>query len=66
MPDFVGQSLAAARSALQQVNIKIGTPVSAGTPSAPNVPAPGTAIVAQNPPAGAKVTAGSTVTFDVR
>lgn len=77
MPNLVGQPLGSATLALQDAGIKVGTvTVAPAAPPAdlqtaivvPLAVPPGAAsmIVAQNPPPGQKILAGSTVNFQVR
>jgi len=71
MPNFVGQTFGIARSALQQVDIKVGNVASApkaGSPGSPQAAQPLSTgvIISQNPPAGSKIVAATTVTFEVR
>jgi beta-lactam-binding protein with PASTA domain len=77
MPNFVGQPLGSVTLALQDAGLKVGkitaaasTPPAEGQPSpAPEPPAqPGAAsmIVSQSLSPGRKITAGSTVDFEVR
>jgi beta-lactam-binding protein with PASTA domain len=78
MPSFVGQPLGSASRTLQDEGFKLGNvnvaPVAeapadqpGSAPQAPPAqPSPASVIVSQAPPAGQKVTAGSTVSFEVR
>ena len=78
MPDLTGQPLGSATLALQDAGIHVGrvSVVSPSTPvdgqATPAVPSPAaqpnsaSMIVTQSPPAGQKVVAGSTVSFEVR
>lgn len=78
MPNFTGQPLGSAILALQDAGIRVGkvstapaTPPLPGQTPPPPVDAnatPGSAsmIVTQTPPPGQRITAGSTVTFEVR
>jgi eukaryotic-like serine/threonine-protein kinase len=79
MPSFVGQPLGSASRTLQDAGFKLGNvsmaPAAANAPSlaaassiiaAPPQPTPASIIVAQTPPAGQKVLAGSVVNFEVR
>jgi beta-lactam-binding protein with PASTA domain len=77
MPNFVGQSLGNASRALQDAGMKLGTVttavpngaqdvISAAPPQPSGQVTPISVIVAQNPGAGQKVVAGSTVAFEVR
>jgi len=78
MPNFVGQSLGNVARVLQDAGMKLGTATMAtqtpsgsalapqgGTPVSPQV-APSSTIVSQNPVAGQKIVAGSTVNLVVR
>jgi beta-lactam-binding protein with PASTA domain len=80
MPSFVGQPLGTASRALQDAGFKLGN-VSVAPPTAnatapggapavrtspPPQPSPASMIVAQTPPAGQKVFAGTVVNFEVR
>jgi beta-lactam-binding protein with PASTA domain len=78
MPSFLGQPLGTASRTLQDAGFKLGNinmapqPVDA-TPTTPvpsqptpPQPSPASVIVSQNPPAGQKVIAGATVSFEVR
>jgi beta-lactam-binding protein with PASTA domain len=78
MPNFVGQSLGNVARVLQDAGMKLGTVTMAtqapsgsalapqvGTPVSPQV-APSSTIASQNPAAGQKIVAGSTVSFVVR
>jgi len=78
MPNFAGQPLGTVSRILQDAGFKLGNvtmaPAAANTlptpaPSIPIIPAqpsPASIIVAQTPPAGQKVLAGTTVNFEVR
>lgn len=78
MPSFIGQPLGSASRTLQDAGFKLGNvsvaPIvqdspdqaAAQTPAPPAQPTPASVIVLQAPPAGQKVTAGSTVSFEVR
>ncbi len=76
MPSLVGQTLSAATAALKQAGLEVGSVTlasAAPSTSGPNRPPqaattlPGSSlIVSQNPAAGAKVIAGSAVSFEVR
>jgi len=81
MPSFVGQPLGSASRTLQDSGFRLGNVSVASivevpadqsgtgqavTPSAPVQPSPASIIVSQAPAAGLKVTAGSTVSFEVR
>ena len=75
MPNFVGQTLASATRTLQDAGLRAGsvTVMSAGSggnsntdqPSTVPTPSPASLILSQSPAAGQKITAGSTVNFDV-
>jgi eukaryotic-like serine/threonine-protein kinase len=73
MPSLVGQTLIAATAALKEAGLEVGNVTLAAPPSdtlQPNPPPPvppgSSLIVSQNPAAGAKVIAGSAVSFEVR
>jgi beta-lactam-binding protein with PASTA domain len=78
MPSFVGQPLGTASRTLQDAGFKLGnvsiappaansTVPGAATPTLPpSQPTPASMIVAQSPPAGQKVFAGTVVNFEVR
>jgi beta-lactam-binding protein with PASTA domain len=81
MPSFVGQPLGSASRTLQDSGFRLGNvsvvsivemPADQGgsgqasAPTAPVQPSPASIIVSQAPAAGLKVTAGSTVSFEVR
>ena len=78
MPSFVGQPLGSASRTLQDEGFNLGNvtvasiveaPVDQAASTAPAPPAqasPASIIVSQAPPAGERVTAGSTVSFEVR
>jgi eukaryotic-like serine/threonine-protein kinase len=81
MPSFVGQPLGSASRTLQDSGFRLGNvsvasivemPADqsgsgqAAGPTAPVQPSPASIIVSQAPPAGLKITAGSTVSFEVR
>lgn len=79
MPSFVGQPLGSASRTLQDAGFRLGNvsvaaaaPLPAGdqaatnTPAAPAEASPASIIVTQAPPAGQKVLAGATVSFEVR
>jgi len=79
MPSFIGQPLGSASRTLQDSGFRLGNVSVAsiveapadgqsaqGTPGPPVQPSPASIIVAQAPPAGQKITAGSTVSFEVR
>jgi len=78
MPSFVGQPLGSASRTLEDEGFSLGNvtvaaiveaPVNQPAPTAPAPPAepsPASIIVSQAPPAGQKVAAGSSVSFEVR
>ena len=76
MPSFIGQTVSSATVALKDAGFQAGNVTTAipqaGSPPAPQAPtpalqpSPASVIVSQNPAAGAKVLAGSTVSFEVR
>jgi len=76
MPSLVGQTLSVATAALEEAGLELGNVTSAlppPDPLQPNQPPPAapppsgsSLIISQNPAAGAKVIAGSTVSFEVR
>lgn len=77
MPNFVGQPLGSASRSLQDAGFRLGNvsmaALEAGAPgnapstfTAPPQPAPASIIVVQTPPAGQKILAGDTVSFEVR
>ncbi len=81
MPSFVGQPLGTVSRTLQDAGFKLGNvsmaPLASTTPSntqslptlvpsPPAQPSPASMIVVQTPPAGQKVLAGATVSFEVR
>ena len=78
MPSFIGQPLGSANRTLQDEGFKLGNvsvasiaelpadQPTASTPAPPAQPSPASIIISQAPPAGQKVTAGSTVSFEVR
>jgi len=78
MPSFIGQPLGSASRTLQDEGFKLGnvgvaavveTPTdqtASAAPAPPPEPSPASIIISQAPPAGQKVTAGSTVSFEVR
>lgn len=77
MPSFIGQPLGSASRTLQDSGFQLGnvtvavaeTPVDQSAPAVPAPPvqpSPASIIVSQAPPAGQKVSAGSTVSFEVR
>lgn len=76
MPSFVGETVQNASTALKGAGFQAGS-VTTGPPSSgalestlllavPAPPSPTSVIVSQNPAAGARVLAGSTVSFEVR
>ena len=79
MPSFIGQPLGSASRTLQDLGFRLGNVTTAPvveaspadqnaspTPAVPAQPSPASIIVSQAPPAGQKITAGSTVSFEVR
>jgi len=81
MPKLVGQTLGEATAALKEAGLEVGNvtvaspapaipppdqPPQTPPPQPPPAPESSSVIVSQNPPAGAKVVAGSTVSFGVR
>jgi eukaryotic-like serine/threonine-protein kinase len=76
MPSFIGQPLGTASRTLQDAGFALGNVSMAPAPvnpqssfsanSAPPQPSPASIIVVQNPPAGQKILAGATITFEVR
>lgn len=67
MPNFVGQPLAGILPSLQDAGLHVGVVTLAGQPLITTTQAASSStIVAQNPPAGQKVVAGSAVNFEVR
>lgn len=75
MPSFIGQALGSASRTVQEEGFKLGNvsvasivevPANQTASQAPAEPSPASIIVSQAPPAGQKVTAGSTVSFAVR
>jgi eukaryotic-like serine/threonine-protein kinase len=76
MPSLVGQTLSVATAALEEAGLELGNVTSASPPPdplQPNQPPPAapppsesSLIISQNPAAGAKVIAGSSVSFEVR
>ncbi len=78
MPSFVGQPLGSVTLALQDAGLHVGSvntaeqvPGSAMTPGVPTIPlpapvSPASIVVSQNPAAGQKVVAGSSVSFEVK
>jgi len=74
MPNFVGQSLAAAVQLLQGAGLRVGVVTFAGQPGSPFSPplittpqaSANSSIVSHNPAAGEKVIGGSAVNFQVK
>jgi eukaryotic-like serine/threonine-protein kinase len=76
MPSLVGQTLIAATAAVKEAGLEVGNVTLAAPPPdtvqpnppppAPPVPPGSSLVVSQNPAAGAKVVAGSAVSFEVR
>ncbi len=74
MPNFVGQSLAAAVQLLQGAGLRVGVVTFAGQPGSPFSPplittpqaSANSTIVSHNPAAGEKVIGGSAVNFQVK
>jgi eukaryotic-like serine/threonine-protein kinase len=76
MPSLVGQTLSVATAALEEAGLEVGNVTSPSPPPdplQPNQPPPAapppsgsSLIISQNPAAGAKVIAGSAVSFEVR
>jgi eukaryotic-like serine/threonine-protein kinase len=79
MPSLVGQTLNVATAAVKEAGLEVGNVLLAAPPAppldpsqpnpapvAPPVPPSSSVVVSQNPAAGTKVIAGSTVTFEVR
>jgi beta-lactam-binding protein with PASTA domain len=78
MPSFVGQPLGSASRTLEDEGFNLGNVTVASiveapvdqaastNPAPPPQPSPASIIVSQAPPAGQRVTAGSTVSFEVR
>ena len=78
MPSFIGQPLGSASRTLQDAGFKLGTvgvvpppsieeiTPSAPVPAPPAQPGPASIIAVQNPAAGQKVLAGTSVSFEVR
>src|SRR5215471_14000589 len=78
MPSFIGQPLGSASRTLQDEGFRLGNvgvePIAenptdqpaSGTPVPSAQPSPASIIISQAPPAGQRVTAGSTVSFEVR
>jgi len=67
MPNFVGQPLGSVTLALQDAGFRLGAVTGQSGPAAgSSVRSPASIIVSQNPAAGAKVMAGSTITFVVQ
>jgi eukaryotic-like serine/threonine-protein kinase len=71
MPNFVGQQLGAVSQTVQDAGLHVGSvtmaqlPEGSATAMSPQ-PSPGSMIASQNPAAGEKVLAGTTVNFEVR
>jgi beta-lactam-binding protein with PASTA domain len=78
MPSFIGQPLGSASRTLQDEGFKLGNvgvaavveapadQTASAAPAPPAEPSPASIIISQAPPAGQKVTAGSTISFEVR
>lgn len=75
MPSFIGQALGSASRTVQEEGFKLGNvsvasivevPAGQTASQLPAEPSPASIIVSQAPPAGQKVTVGSTVSFAVR
>ena len=66
MPSFVGQPLGSVTLALQDAGFRLGNVTSESANAASTSRSPASIIVSQNPAAGEKVIAGSTVNFEVR
>lgn len=74
MPSFIGQTVSNATAALKDAgfqagNIKTALPAAGSPPTPPStapVPSPTSVVVSQNPGAGSKVLAGSTVSLEIR
>ena len=80
MPSFVGQPLGSVSRTLQDAGFRLGnvsvpsivelpadqSAAQVAGPTPPVQPSPASMIVSQNPAAGQKVTAGATVSFEVR
>src|SRR5438477_132730 len=67
MPNFVGQPLGSVTLALQDAGFRLGAvTVQSGTAAGSSARSPASIIVSQNPVAGAKVMAGSAITFVVQ
>ena len=67
MPNFVGQPLGSVTLALQDAGFRLGAVTGQSGPAAgSSVRSPASIIVSQNPAAGAKVMAGSAITFVVQ
>ena len=80
MPSFVGQPLGSVSRALQDAGFRLGnvsvpsivelpadqSAAQVAGPTPPVQPSPASMIVSQNPAAGQKVSAGATVSFEVR
>src|SRR5262249_5050219 len=65
MPNFCGQALGLATEAAQQVGLRVIRPDTAAAPDSSSESSPRDIVASQNPPAGSKVLAGSTVSFQV-
>ncbi len=67
MPNFVGQPLGSVTLALQDAGFRLGAVTAQSGPAAgSSVRSPASIVVSQNPAAGAKVMAGSAITFVVQ
>jgi beta-lactam-binding protein with PASTA domain len=69
MPSLVGQTLSNAAQELQSAGLRVGSVVAASQPAPSAIPlTPPTTgvVVAQDPPPGTKITAGTAVNFEVR
>jgi eukaryotic-like serine/threonine-protein kinase len=67
MPNFVGQPLGSVTLAVQDAGFRLGAvTLQSGTAGGSSVRSPASVIVSQNPAAGAKVMAGSAITFVVQ
>jgi len=78
MPSLVGQTLMVATAAVKEAGLELGNVTLAAPPlppdtsppnpppAAPPVPSGSSVVISQNPAAGAKVIAGSAVSFEVR
>lgn len=65
MPNFVGHSLAEATSSLQKAGFTLGK-VSEASDDSNNLPGASGTIAHQSPPAGQRIAAGATISFDVK